>query len=928
MEKSGSTHYNMHRKIGKNNVGKLISATSIFAITASFGLAMSPINAMAQDNNDNAKVEKKADEDVVVVGIRKSLRKSIAIKRLNQSVVEVATAEDIGKLPGVSITETLARLPGVAAQRVDGRAQVISIRGMAPAFSVTLLNGQEMVSTGDDRVFEYDQFPAELVTQAMVYKTPDAALGTQGLAGTVNLNTVSPLVPVSKKFNISARAEANSYKTLVPGSKSTGSRFSASYIDQFADGKLGVALGYTRLDTATNKKYFNPWDFGPADWWPVVGVPANQMVYDGFEAGVMNWQGARDSLMGVVEYKPNDNFTSKLSVFHSQFDQKMNGREFAAVIGDWGLGNVSTSVTTNNGVNGLTVINVAPSITMRKDNRDDKIDQANWANTFNVNGWELHADLGFSKVKRNQTTYEVYAATKDPVTINANIRSGFDSFGNVTSSYNFGNPANFNYASYWWGGGGGYIQYAKVTDEMKNARFSAKHDFKKAIFKDIEAGFIYSDRTKNVNYEGVNQFLKTPIQTNCLHYYDWDSGSGCAAIPSSILQSNVDLGFAGLGQIISFDALAALQGSAFVADSASSKNQNWNWEVGEKITTFYVKAGLDFNPGVPVTGNVGLQAVHVDQASIGTNDQASGTQAIVNIGSTYTDYLPSLNLTADIGDGLYLKVAAAKVSARPPMQYMRANFTATVVAAGVPKWVGSGGNPKLRPWKANAYDISLEKYFSKGTYLAVAGFYKDLTSGIVQSTIDFDFTGFHNPTSIIPASTIGTLTAPANVKSGYIRGIEISGAAELSMISPILDGFGLTASYSNTQSNIKGTNIYGVPTDMPLEGLSGKVMALQAYYEKDGWQLRVGDRYRSKFSAARHNSFKNVIDTILPENIVDLQAGYTFQDGPLKDLNILLQVDNLTDEPYVTTQTANGVEALKEFHKFGRQYYLGFSYKF
>ena len=76
--------------MGKNNVGKFISATSIFAITASFGLAMSPISAMAQDNNDNAKVEKKADEEVVVVGIRKSLRKAISIKRLNQSIVAVS----------------------------------------------------------------------------------------------------------------------------------------------------------------------------------------------------------------------------------------------------------------------------------------------------------------------------------------------------------------------------------------------------------------------------------------------------------------------------------------------------------------------------------------------------------------------------------------------------------------------------------------------------------------------------------------------------------------------------------------------------------------------------------------------------------------------------------------------------------------------
>lgn len=917
---------NLNRK--KSTKTDILScATSFLALSIASAMFISPNAAFAQDDAKKAEAEKVEGEEVIITGIRKSLRKSIAIKRTNQSVVEVATAEDIGKLPGVSITETLARLPGVAAQRVDGRAQVISIRGMAPAYGVTLLNGQEMVSTGDDRSFEYDQFPAELVTQAMIYKTPDAALGTQGLSGTVNLETISPLTPTDKKFMISARGEANSIKKLIPGTKSNGSRLSASYIDQFADGKLGIALGYTRLDTATNKKYFNPWDFGPASWWPVSGVPADQMVYDGFEAGVMNWQGVRESMMGVIEYKPSDNFRTKFNIFHSDFEQNMNGREFAAVIGDWGLGNLGTRVTVNNGVNGLTVVDVAPSITMRKDDRKDKIDAVNWTNNLKVGGWDLKADLGFSKVKRNQSTYEVYAATKDPVTLNANIRPGFDAFGTVTSSYNFGNPANFNYATYWWGGGGGYIQNAVVTDEMKNGRFTAKHDLELGIIKNIEAGLIYSDRTKKVNYTGINQILVNPIKAGCLHDYSWDSGSGCAAIPSNILQSNVDLGFTGLGSIISFDAAAALRGGAFVADTNLSKNPNFNWEVNEKITTLFLKAGLDFNPGLPITGNVGLQAVNSDQSSVGTNAAASGNQAIVSLGASYTDYLPSLNLTADIGDGLLLRFAAAKVLARPPMQYMRANFNATV-GATTRLWSGSGGNPKLEPWRANAIDVSLEKYFTKGTYLAVAGFYKKITSGIFIKTIPYDFTGFTNPTSVIPISNIGTLTAPANVDSGYIRGIEISGALELSMISPMLDGFGFTGSFSDTDSNIHGTNIFGQETSDPLEGLSGKVAGLQAYYEKNGWQARISNRYRSKFSAARHNSFKNVIDTIRPENIVDLQAGYTFQDGPWANLNILFQVNNLTDEAYVTTQTANGVEALKEYHKFGTQYYLGVSYKF
>ena len=65
-------------------------------------------------------------------------------------------------------------MPGIAAQRVAGRAQVISVRGLAPDFATTLLNGREQVSTGDNRGVEFDQYPSELMASVTVFKTPDA----------------------------------------------------------------------------------------------------------------------------------------------------------------------------------------------------------------------------------------------------------------------------------------------------------------------------------------------------------------------------------------------------------------------------------------------------------------------------------------------------------------------------------------------------------------------------------------------------------------------------------------------------------------------------------------------------------------------------------------------------------------------------------
>ena len=130
---------------------------------------------------------------VEVTGIRRGIQDAIETKQSSTSIVEAVSAEDIGKLPDTSIADSIARLPGMTAQRFGGRPQEINIRGFAGDFSTTLLNGTEQVSLGNNRGVEFDQYPSELMNQVVVYKTPDASLVGQGLSGTVDLQTVRPL---------------------------------------------------------------------------------------------------------------------------------------------------------------------------------------------------------------------------------------------------------------------------------------------------------------------------------------------------------------------------------------------------------------------------------------------------------------------------------------------------------------------------------------------------------------------------------------------------------------------------------------------------------------------------------------------------------------------------------------------------------------
>ena len=110
---------------------------------------------------------------------RQSLVDSIATKRDSSTIVEAISAEDIGKLPDSSIAESLARLPGLAGERVNGRTSDISVRGFKGDYSGVTMNGRELLGIGDNRNVEYDLYPSEIISEETirtVYGTDVAVL--------------------------------------------------------------------------------------------------------------------------------------------------------------------------------------------------------------------------------------------------------------------------------------------------------------------------------------------------------------------------------------------------------------------------------------------------------------------------------------------------------------------------------------------------------------------------------------------------------------------------------------------------------------------------------------------------------------------------------------------------------------------------------
>jgi outer membrane receptor protein involved in Fe transport len=153
------------------------------------------------------------------------------------------------------------------------------------------------------------------------------------------------------------------------------------------------------------------------------------------------------------------------------------------------------------------------------------------------------------------------------------------------------------------------------------------------------------------------------------------------------------------------------------------------------------------------------------------------------------------------------------------------------------------------------------------------------------------------------------------------------------MFTPVLDGFGVVASATFTDSSIMippDSSVQSSVGNQPimLPGLSKRVYNFTAYYENNGFEARINNRRRSDFIGEIGNfSGDRTLRYVVGENIVDAQVSYTFADtSSFKGLTLLAQATNLTNDPYRTY--AQSKDRPLEYIEWGRTYLLGLSYKF
>ena len=948
----------------KNFKLNMLTVALIAAGASSGAVAQQTADANEQAKEDNIEV-------IAVTGYRGSLQKAQAIKMSESSVVEVLSAEDIGKLPDTSIAESLARLPGLAGERRNGRTSGLSVRGFNENYVGTSLNGRELLGMGDNRGVEYDLYPSEIVSTAVVYKTPDASVMAQGIGGTIDLQTIRPLTAEST-LTFNANFEQNGNSSGNPDFDNNGHRFSINFVDKFLDDTVGLALVVSSMETPRQEQQFRGWGYAnvnpdnPRRATDTVTVPAGTVVLGGHDSFTRSAMLERDSFAAIVEYMPSDKLTVKFDALYIDFTENDVRRGLEEGGAEWGTGNYTITGVEN----GLVTSGYHDGFhsVVRNDARSQEADLL----TFGLNleyelsdDWTAQLDLSSGKVEKTITDVESYSGVG---------RAGIDGrplaarawtmtpTGVVYSDHPTLPSVDYTDASLMrlagpqaWGGAlnpidrfnnepgfgpgtaqDGFVNQPEFEETLNSIRLQANGFVNWGIITAVETGLVYQERSKTKINNGA--FLTAP------------SWPGDVAIPNPL--GVADLSFIGIAGVTAYDSLGLYNSGYYIeTDAALLENGRFGdtYKIDEELTTLFAKFDMNTEiAGMMVQGNFGLQVVNAKQSGEGfsttSNAQGFTVATAVSDSDSYTDILPTLNVSVEVADRQYVRTALSKVISRPRMDNLRPNaqvtfqFNDSNILSTDPEnspWGGNAGNTQLKPLEANQFDIAYENYYHDNGFFAASFFFKDLKNWHRNETVIADFSnvyipGFHqtsgeenNGVPQEPRLFVGGISQVTDGLQGFVRGYEFQASVPFEIVHDALDGFGVVASATFMDGKLDDGG--------RVPGLSNEIYTLTAYYEYKGFEFRISGTKRDEFLSETRGlslSLATVVDR--GAELWDAQIGYDFSESgidALDGLRVTFQVQNITDEPTLKT---NGADArqVTEYQTFGTNYMLGLNYKF
>jgi TonB-dependent receptor len=301
---------------------------------------------------------------------------------------------------------------------------------------------------------------------------------------------------------------------------------------------------------------------------------------------------------------------------------------------------------------------------------------------------------------------------------------------------------------------------------------------------------------------------------------------------------------------------------------------------------------------------------------------------------TYGDWLPSANAALWFTDALALRLAAARVIARPALADLSPGAGVDSFAYTI-----SFQNPNLDPIRATALDAALEWYFATDSLLAVAGFWKDIKSFPISETQRGTFASTGLPHSVIqplsPADVSGpdaegtcgdpagcwSISQRTNGPGAKVKGVEIALQAPFRAfygeLPIVLRDMGFMANYTYVNSSANYT-YFGNPVKERLQGLSNNQYNATLYYDDARFNTRVSVAYRSDFLGEGPTSQGNLWAYTESDLRMDFSMGYNINDH----FKVSFEGLNVINTP-VSVRVDVDAERRALYNKFGRTFLLG-----
>ena len=802
-----------------------LTSTALASLVAVPAFAQQPAPAPA--TSDDATVAR-AEQDIVVTGVRASLQSAANVKRNAGTIVDSIVAEDIGKLPDNNATEALQRITGVQVSRDLGEGGSIAIRGLPQV--ETTLNGRETFTAGGGRTFNLQDFPAELIARIDVYKASTADLIEGGLGGLVDLRTRRPLDLPGLTVGASLRGM---YSDSVKKATPSGSLFASDKWNT-GIGEIGLLGSFSYQD----RKYRQDIDSTGAPT-PRSDLIPGQSVFAPNGNNQVVVIGERQRIGGNValQWRPSPDLEFTLEGQYQRFKTTQN--QYNMLVATAGSTPVPGSTTLFSGTKDVSQASYANQrLTAGGTSRDtlDENKSISLAAKWNVKGVIVNGDLTYTKSKNDLFYTELDLITTAP---SFTQYLGTNPPSSSTGSYNLANLAGYTV------GGLTRNENHYVGDEVA-ARVDLEYDFEDSPFlKSIQGGFRFSDRS--IAQQNPLRYTGQTTSTNPASYSGLFQANSYGDFYTA-KGANVDFQrtfpYANVSRLRSdfSGVLSQLGLTGALAPSTTSVNSLLAaFNADEKTTAAYAMAKFDFVAGLQIDGNIGVRYVQTDDIITGNQRRTALVGGVfvpvtptiidpVSIKNSYGNWLPSVNARVHLTSNLQVRLAASETLTRPDFSQLSPALT---VVPG--QLAASQGNPGLQPITSKNADVSLEWYVNKSTSLYVAGFYKRVKGFIF--------------TRSTPGVTIGgidgyTLSQPLNSGTGTVKGAEIGYQQFFDFLPGALSGLGIQANGTYTESAAP-TSLVGFTA--PLPQLSKYSYNIAGIYEKYGITARVAYNYRSNF---------------------------------------------------------------------------------